>query len=106
MVKAVFLVHKKADMDAHEFRRHWRETQGMLGAKIPGTRKYVQNHTVASLDGGPLPYDGFAEVWFDNQEALEWAMATPEAQAAIADLPNFLDTKRMESFIVDEITIV
>ena len=45
-------------------------------------------------------------MWFDNKEAFEQAMATPEAQAAIADLPTFLDTERMQSFIVDEITIV
>lgn len=106
MLKAVFLVHKKAGMDADEFRRHWRDTQGGLGAKIPGTRKYVQNHTVASLDGAAFPYDGFAEVWFDNREAFERAMATPQAQEAIADLPNFLDMKRMQSFIVEEISIV
>ena len=106
MLKAVFLVHKRADTDAQEFRRHWRETQGSLGAKIPGTRKYVQNHTLTPPGGGAPPYDGFAEMWFDNKEAFEQAMATPEAQAAIADLPNFLDTKRMQSFIVDEITIV
>jgi uncharacterized protein (TIGR02118 family) len=45
-------------------------------------------------------------MWFDNKEAFEQAMATPEAQAAIADLPNFVDTNQMQSFVVDEITIV
>jgi uncharacterized protein (TIGR02118 family) len=106
MLKVVFLVHKRSDMDSEEFRRYWRETQGSLGAKIPGTRKYMQNHSVVSQGGGLAPYDGFAEMWFDNKEAFEQAMATPEAQAAIADLPNFLDTARMQSFFVDEIQIV
>ena len=106
MLKIVFLVHKRVDMDAQEFRRHWRETQGAIGAKIPGVRKYVQNLTIADPDGGTPPYDGFAEMWFDNKEAFEQAMATPEAQAAIADLPNFLDVERMQSFVVDEINIV
>ncbi len=106
MLKIVFLVHKRADIDAQEFRCHWRETQGAIGAKIPGVRKYVQNHTIADPDGSTPPYDGFAEMWFDNKEAFEQAMATPEAQAAIADLPNFLDVERMQSFVVDEINIV
>ncbi len=106
MLKVVFFVHKRPDLDAEEFRRHWRETQGLLGAKIPGTRKYVQNHTIATPDGGTPAYDGFAEVWFDNQEVFEQGMATPEAQAAIADLPNFLDTERMQSLLVDEVDIV
>lgn len=106
MFKVVFLVHKRPDLDSEAFRRHWRETQGTLGARIPGTRKYVQNHTVASLGAGAAAYDGFAEIWFDSREAFEQAMATPEAQAAIVDLPNFLDTTRMQSFIVDEIQVV
>ncbi len=106
MLKIVFLVHKRADMDAQDFRRYWRETQGAISAKIPGVRKYIQNHTIAAPNGGTPPYDGFAEMWFDNREALEQAMASPEAQAAIADLPNFLDAERMQSFIVDEIDIV
>jgi uncharacterized protein (TIGR02118 family) len=106
VLKVVFLVHKRPDIGSEEFRRHWRQTQGALGAKIPGTRKYVQNHTVGSLGEGVAPYDGFAEMWFDNKEAFEQAMATPEAQAAIADLPNFLDTALMQSFVVEEIQIV
>ena len=106
MLKVVFLVHKRPDMDLEEFRRHWRETQGALAARIPGIRKYVQNYSVGAPTGGAAPYDGFAEVWFDNEGAFEHAMATPEAQAAIADLPNFLDAESMQSFVVDEINIV
>jgi len=66
----------------------------------------VQNHSVSASIGSAAPYDGFAEVWFDDQKAFEHAMATPEANAAIADLPNFLDAERMQSFVVDEINIV
>lgn len=106
MFKVVFLVHKKAGIESDQFRRHWRQVQGALGAKIPGTRKYVQNHSIGGIGGGAPAYDGFAEMWFDDREAFERAMATPEAQAAIADLPNFLDTTRMQSFCVDEIQIV
>ena len=45
-------------------------------------------------------------MWFDSKEAFERAMATPEAQAAIAELPNFIDTTRMQSVVVDEINVV
>ena len=106
MLKVVFLVHKKPDLDAEAFRRHWRETQGSLGAKIAGTRKYVQNQSVITPGSGTAPYDGFAEMWFDSKEAFERAMGTAEAQAAIADLPNFLDMARMQSFVVDEVQVV
>ena len=106
MFKIVFLVHKRPDMDAQEFRRHWRETQGSLGSRFLANAKYVQNHSVIPAGSPAAPYDGFAEMWFDSKEAFERAMATPEAQAAIADLPNFIDTTRMQSFVVDEINVV
>ena len=106
MFKVVFLVHKKADMEAQDFRRHWRETQGSLSAKIPGLKKYVQNHAISTPDGSTPPYDGFAEVWFDSREAFEHEMASPEAEAVMADLPNFIDEERMQTFFVDEIEIV
>lgn len=66
----------------------------------------MQNHSVTYAEGDAPAYDGFAEMWFESKGAFEQAMATPEAQAAIADLPNFLDTARMQSFVVDEITIL
>lgn len=106
MFKVVFLVRKKNDVAPEEFRQHWRETQGGLGTKIPGVRKYVQNHTIAESNADAPAYDGFAEMWFDSKEAYEQAMSTPEAQAAIADLPNFLDVDSMQSFAVDEVEIV
>lgn len=106
MLKVVFLVQKKAGMESNDFRRHWRETQGSLAAKIPGMRKYVQRHIVATPDGSHPSLDGFAEVWFDDREAFDRAMATPEAKAATDDLANFLDPNRVETLIVEEVHIL
>jgi len=102
MLKMVFLVHKKADLNSEDFRRYWRETHGPIAAKIPGLKKYVQNHSVPGPDGAAPPYDGFAEMWFESAESLE----TSEAQTAIADIANFLDLDRMQSFVVEEVNVV
>ena len=102
MVKMVFLVHRKAGMDEQDFRRYWRETHGPKAARIPGLRKYVQNHSIASVEGGTPPYDGFSEMWFDSPESLE----TPEAQAAVADTANFTDVDRTQGFIVEEVDVL
>ncbi len=106
MIKMVFLVHKRSDMDTEEFSRYWRETHAPIGAKLPGLRKYVQNHSIAAPDGTPAPYDGFAELWFDDVASLEHAMESPEGQAAVADTKNFLDLDRMQTFSVDEVTVI
>lgn len=58
-------------------------------------------------DGKPAEYDGYAEICFDNAEAFEHAMASPEGQAVIADQKNFMYVERMPMFLrVDEVTIV
>jgi len=106
MLKKVFLVHKRPDMDAAEFRRYWRASHGPIAAKIPGLRKYIQNDSIGDSDGEPPAYDGFAELWFDSAEAFDQGLASPEGQAALADAANFMDLDRMQSFGVDEVTIV
>jgi uncharacterized protein (TIGR02118 family) len=106
MVKMVFLLHRRPDMNFETFSQYWRDRHAPIGSALPGLRKYVQNHVGATLDGSPRPYDGFSELWFDDRAALERALASPEAQAAIADSANFLDVERIQTFIVDEVTVV
>jgi uncharacterized protein (TIGR02118 family) len=39
--------------------------------------------------GGPGTYFGVAEAEFDDPEALSAAIASPEGQAVLADIPNY-----------------
>ena len=106
MVKLVFLLNRRSGMDLDDFRRYWRDEHSQIGSALPGLRKYVQNHSGASLDGSPLPCDGFAELWFDDMESLNAALTSPEGLAALADSENFLDVERIQTFVVEEITII
>ncbi len=106
MLKMVFLVKRRPDMEAEDFRRYWKETHAPIAAKLPGLRKYVQNYFTAAPDGTPPMYDGFAELWWDDAEAMEQSMASAEGQAAVADGDNFLDAERMQTFIAEEVKIV
>ena len=106
MVKIVILVHRRHEMDASEFSRYWRETHSPIGAGLPGLRKYVQNHAIRAPDGTAPAYDGYAELWFDNIEAFEQALASPAGQAVMADAEKFIDLERMQTLAVDEVPIV
>jgi uncharacterized protein (TIGR02118 family) len=106
MIKLVFVLHRRPGMGFDEFSRYWRETHAPIGASLPGLRKYVQNHSGQTLDGSPRPFDGFTEFWFDDKESLQLALASKEAQAAVADAVNFLDVARIATFIVNEQTVV
>ena len=106
MVKMVFLVHRRSDMDVAEFRRYWAETHAPIAAQMPGLRKYVQHHAVAGPDGADPEFDGFAELWWDDAEAMEESLASPQGEAAQADAANFLDTESMHVFEVEQSAIV
>ena len=48
--------------------------------------------------------DGIAELWFDDQAALEAAAGTPEMKALHADGAKFIG--RIKSYIVEEKFII
>jgi len=106
MIKLVFVLHRRPGMEFDEFSRYWREVHGPIGAEMPGVRKYVQNHAGITLDGSPLPCDGIAEMWFDDMESLQRALTSPAGQAALLDSENFLDVERIQTFVVDEMSVV
>lgn len=108
MVKLIYCISKKPGMSVEEFQRYWRDIHGPIAAKIPGLRRYVQSHVVPTLyERGQQPaYDGAAELWFDDLDALAAAMRSPEVAAALADEKNFIDHTRVASFITNEKPVV
>ena len=80
-----------------------------LAHAVPGLRRYVQNHirgerTRADIEATNVEIDGVAELWFDDQAALERAAQTPEMKALHADGAKFIG--RIKSWVVEEKTIV
>ncbi len=102
MTKVLVMLHKQADQSWDEFQRYWRDEHGPIAARMPGLRGYVQNH---ATDRGNVPY-AVAELSFDSPEALQAALASPEGQAALGDLGNFVDGERTGMAVVDEVRIV
>ena len=100
MIKIIYGFNRKDGMSVEEFQRYWRETHGPIAARIPGVRRYVQNHTLPELydTEHPPAYDGAAELWFDNLESMRAAFASQENQAARKDEKNFID--RSEAFLI------
>jgi uncharacterized protein (TIGR02118 family) len=79
MVKAIFTACRKPGLALDEFQQHWFEVHGQLGARVPGLRRYVQNHAVREAYGvRAMTHDGFSELWFDDPESLKRARESPE----------------------------
>jgi uncharacterized protein (TIGR02118 family) len=87
MIKAVVMYGHPTNVIA--FERHYQETHLPLAAKIPGVQRIELDKVVGTPDGSKPPYYRIAELYAENQEALDAAMQSPEGKAAMADIPNF-----------------
>lgn len=85
---AQILVLYNAPADPAAFDRYYRETHIPLARKIPGLRSYVISNGPVQASAGSAPYL-VAILSFDSISAVQAALASPEGQAAAADLPNF-----------------
>jgi uncharacterized protein (TIGR02118 family) len=108
MVKLIYCISKKPDMTVEEFQSYWRNTHAPIAGAIPGLRRYVQSHVLPETYAGRTPpaFDGAAELWFDDLDAMRAAMSSPETKAAIEDEKKFIDHSRVASFITVENPVV
>ena len=60
-----------------------------LSATVPGDKRRSD-------------YDGIAELWFDNVEALLAARQSQEWKASTEDEKNFIDHKKVAYFVSEE----
>ena len=103
MIKLVYCITKKPGLSDKEFFSYWKNVHGPIGAKIPGLRRLVQSHTIPdSLQIKKADFDGMAELWFDDMQALIAARDTEEWRASTEDEKNFIDPDRVGFFITVE----
>ena len=102
VVKVIVLLPRRADMSPEAFQQHMRETHLPLVTKLPGLRRLMLNWVLPDPNEPPPAYDAVSEDWFDDAAAMGAALASPEAQAVAADMPNFLDPSRSAFLVVEE----
>jgi uncharacterized protein (TIGR02118 family) len=107
MIKLVYCITKKPGMTDEQFFHYWQRVHGPIGARIPGVRRLVQSHRISVPgDARGADYDGMAELWFDNLEALLAARQSQEWRASTADEENFVDHRKVAYFVSEEHSIV
>ena len=95
MIKLTFCLRRKPGLSWEAFSAYWRDVHAPLvrsHAKVLGIRRYVQVRTIQDREriarmqerngGSPEPFDGIAELWFDDQPVPR----SPEGRAASAAL--------------------
>jgi uncharacterized protein (TIGR02118 family) len=103
MNKVLFVLFRKVDLTHERCLAEWNgERHVSIVGKCPGLKKWVQNH-VTSMPSEAAP-DGIGELWFDDAQALERAMNSPEMAAAVEDAKRFLDMSKTYALVVEEKT--
>ena len=103
MVKLIYCITKKPGMDDEKFFQYWKNVHGPIGARIPGLRKLVQSHRVKAAGDKRRPdYDGVAELWFDDMQALLASRQSPEWKQSTDDEANFVNHTKVAYLVCEE----
>src|SRR5690242_17882737 len=86
---AQLFVMYKTPQDPAAFDKHYIENHVPLAKKIPGLRKYEISQGPIATPAGPSGYHLVAVLQFDDMASIQSAFATPEGQAAVADVQTF-----------------
>ena len=86
---ARLVVMYKTPKDAAAFDKHYFEKHAPLAKKIPGLRKYEVSKGAVATPAGPSGIHLVAILQFDDLAAIQKAFASPEGQAAAADVQTF-----------------
>jgi uncharacterized protein (TIGR02118 family) len=87
MVKLMVLYGPPADRAA--FEEYYATTHTAIAAKTPNVARFEAGRVVGTPDGSEPAYYRCAELWFESDDALRAAMASPAGQATVADVANF-----------------
>ncbi len=103
MIKVAAFFKRKKGCSVDAFQSYWRTHHAEIAKRLPGLRRYVQCHTLAGVYKKHEPaYDGVAEIWFEDTDALRKAAATDVFRAVKEDEPNFMDVGSYGDIVTEE----
>jgi uncharacterized protein (TIGR02118 family) len=106
MVKLIACLKRKPGVSVEQFQRYWRTQHAEIVVRQAGLRRYVQNHALPESYASAEPaFDGVAEAWFDDVDAMRRLAPTREYQAVRDDEPHFLDVPAMRVLLTDEVVV-
>jgi len=121
VIKLTFAVRRRRDVEPDEFHRYWRDEHGPLVRSLQptlGIRRYVQTHRIETPLNDLLrasrrtlePFDGVAELWWDDEDALAAATSSPEGIGAgrtlLEDEMRFIELERSALWLGQETEII
>lgn len=87
MIRLLVLYGQPEDPAA--FDKYYREKHIPIARRMKGLRKWTVGKVQAAPGEPPPPYYYVADLYLDSREDFEELLASPEGQAAVADVPNY-----------------
>jgi len=75
--------------DPKAFDEYYQAVHIPLAKRMKGLKKWTIGKVLGTPDGQPSPYYYVAELSMDSRADFEALLASPEGQAAVADVPNY-----------------
>ena len=97
---AQLVVMYRTPKDPAAFDRYYFATHVPIAKKIPGLRKYEVSEGPVATPAGASGFYLVATLRFDDMAAIQRAFASPEGQAAAADVQTFA-TGGVDMFMFD-----
>jgi uncharacterized protein (TIGR02118 family) len=103
----IFGAKRRPGMSREDFARYWTTVHAEKAKQVPGIARYVINLAPdLSGSGAEQPYDGFAEVWFESEEAMRASARSPQVRVVLDDEVNLFDLSTRFNVIVREYVMV
>ena len=98
MIKVSGFLTRRPDLTHEQFSEYWKDKHAPLVMSLDSfassVRRYIQQRPLNNVPGSVpiLPYDGVAELWFDNLRSALATFADQDYASIVAkDEENFLD---------------
>jgi len=102
MLKFMVVLYRRVDVVPEQFHASLRNEHGPMAERIPGLRRYVQNHVLPDPSRAHPGWDAIVELYWDDWSAMEAAWRSPEGQLATKHLTEFADLSRSTWSVVNE----
>jgi uncharacterized protein (TIGR02118 family) len=87
MVRLLVLYGHPVDPDA--FDKYYREAHIPIARRMKGLKKWTIGKVLPDAEGGRSPYYYVADLFMESRDEFEKLLASPEGQAAVADVPKY-----------------
>lgn len=102
VLKFLVVLYRRPDLSREQFQEILRGEHGALAGRLPGLRRYVQNHLEPDPNRKHPGWDAVIELYWDDWASMEAAWASPEGKLATDHLAEFADRSRSTWAVVRE----